>query len=145
MVILPATWRDLNALRQVERICFQKDSWPLLDLISVLTMPGIIRLKAVIDEEFIGFIAGDVRRSENLAWIATICVHPKHQRKGIGRALLNACEDQCDVPRVRLSVRTGNYPAIDMYRDMGYKQVGMWERYYQDGGNALLMEKELRL
>jgi ribosomal-protein-alanine N-acetyltransferase len=47
MIIAQATLRDLNALRKIERVCFPKDAWPLLDLISVLSFPGVVHLKAV--------------------------------------------------------------------------------------------------
>ena len=144
-LIVPATWRDLNALRRVERLSYEKDSWPLLDLIGVLTMPGVVRLKAEIDGNMIGFVAGDVKKAENLAWIATIFVLPQFRRQGIGNALLGACEERVDVSRIRLSVRTTNQPAIQMYRRAGYKDVGTWKNYYDDGEDALVMEKTIKL
>lgn len=143
--IMPATWRDLNALRHIERLCFQKDSWPLLDLIGVLTIPGVVRLKADIDDKMVGFIAGDVRRGENLAWIATICVLPEFRGHGIGSALLRSCEEKVAVPRIRLSVRESNHPAIQLYRQLGYDEVGKWQNYYDDGEDALVMEKIIKL
>lgn len=138
-----ASWRDLNELRRVEGICFPKDSWPLFDLIGVLTLPNIVRLKAVCEEQMVGFIAGDVRRLENLAWIATICVLPEYRRQGIGTALLEACEARIKTPRVRLSVRKSNQPAIQMYEKLGYRQYGVWRHYYSDGEDALVLEKTL--
>jgi len=144
-LIVPATWRDLMDLRRVERVCFQVDSWPLLDIIGILTLPGIVRLKAEIDGELIGFIAGDVRKSRDLAWIATICVMPNYREQGIGSALLSACEERFPVHQIRLSVRASNRGAITLYEHAGYQRVGLWKKYYQDGEDALVMEKELRL
>jgi hypothetical protein len=37
MEIQTASLRDLSALRRLEHACFEKDAWPLLDLIAVLT------------------------------------------------------------------------------------------------------------
>ncbi len=71
--MLPANWRDLGGLRQLEKVCFPVDSWPLLDLIGVLSLPNIVRLKAVISDQMIGFVAGD-KKSSDLGWIATIGV-----------------------------------------------------------------------
>jgi ribosomal-protein-alanine N-acetyltransferase len=97
----------------------------------------------VIGEEMVGFIAGDVRPAEKLAWIATFCVLNTYRRRGIGSMLLQACEDRLDVPRVRLSVRASNLPAIQLYRGFGYQKVGLWAKYYQDEEDAVVMEKEL--
>lgn len=140
--IVPASLRDLGALRQVERICFPKDAWPLLDLISVLTYPGVVRLKAVSDNQMVGFIAGDVRRSEGIAWIATVAVLPVYRGRGIGSALLAACEAQIPLSKIRLCVRPSNEVAIRLYERIGYTKVGEWARYYQDGESALVMEKK---
>src|SRR5512143_3601674 len=137
----PATWRDLNALRQLESICFPKDAWPLWDLIGVLTMGNVVRLKAVIDERMVGFIAGDVRPGERIAWVATVGVLPEYRGQGIGTALLEACEERVNVPVIRLNVRTSNTSAIRLYKNLGYYQMGTWSRYYQDGEDALVMEK----
>lgn len=139
--IVQANWRDLNALRTVEKICFPKDAWPLWDLIGVLTLPEVVRLKAVVNGQMVGFIAGDVRPSKQLALIATIGVLPEYRGQGIGGALLQACEDEITVPIIRLNVRVSNAPAIRLYRSFGYEQVGVWPGYYQDGEDALVMEK----
>ena len=48
VVIEPATWRDLNALRHLEKVCFPLDAWPLWDLVGVLTLPNVVRLKAMV-------------------------------------------------------------------------------------------------
>jgi ribosomal protein S18 acetylase RimI-like enzyme len=137
-----ASLRDLNALRHVEQVCFPKDAWPLMDLIGVLTFPGVIRLKALSDKHMVGFIAGDVRRLEGVAWIATVGVLPEFRGRGIGSALLGACEERIRVGRIRLCVRVSNDTAIRLYEQRGYLRVGEWSRYYQDGESALVMEKK---
>ncbi len=139
--IQPATWRDLNTLRQVEIQCFGKDAWPLLDLIAALTFPDIIRLKAIVDGQMVGFIAGDKKLSDGLGWITTLGVLPEFRRKGIASALLKACEVQLNLPRIRLCVRRSNDSAILLYLRFGYAQVGIWPAYYQDGEDALVLEK----
>ena len=68
---------------------------------------------------------------------------PEYRRRGIGAALLQACEAQLGVRRVRLSVRASNRPAIELYERFDYQQVGRWGHYYQDGEDALVMEKTL--
>lgn len=143
VLIEPATWRDLNALRHLEKVCFPQDAWPLWDLVGVLTFPNIVRLRALIYGQMIGFIASELRPSERLAWIATIGVLPEYRGRGIGRVLLQACEQRLDVPRVRLNVRLSNQVAIQLYQTSGYERAGLWPAYYQDGEDALIMEKLL--
>jgi len=138
-----ASWKDLPTLRNLESICFPKDGWPLLDLVGVLTLPSVVRLKAVIDDRMIGFVASDMRSRENIAWIATIAVLPEYRGRGIGRTLLQACEHQISVSTVRLCVRVTNQAAIHLYLEEGYQRTGLWTKYYQDGENALVMEKQL--
>jgi ribosomal-protein-alanine N-acetyltransferase len=132
---------DLNGLRHLEKACFPQDAWPLLDLIAVLSFPGVVRLKAVVDHDMVGFIAGDPRPGENLAWIATVGVLPEYQQQGIGRALIEACEAQLEIPRVRLTVRINNSNAIRLYEKLGYRNMDVMRHYYNDGGDALVMEK----
>ncbi len=141
--IQPATWRDLNSLRHLERLCFPKDAWPLLDLVGILTLPNVVRLKAEADGLMVGFVAGDIRSSQHLAWIATIGVLPDYRGRGIGRMLLEACEAQIQEPRVRLCVRASNQAAIQLYLNSAYQRAGFWPNYYQDGEDALVMEKKL--
>jgi ribosomal protein S18 acetylase RimI-like enzyme len=141
MDILPATLRDLGQLRRIEQACFPKDAWPLLDLMAVLTWPEVIRLKAVMDSRMVGFIAGDPRRTEGMAWIATLGVLPEYRRQGIARLLLLECERRLHAQRLRLCVRLDNFGAIRLYEQEGYVRVGTWTKYYNDGGDALVMEK----
>jgi len=141
MEILSATIRDLNALRRLERACFEKDAWPIFDLIAVLTFPDVVRLKAIEDGHMVGFIAGDPRPLQGFSWIATIAVLPDYQRKGIGRSLLHACEEQLKTPRLRLSVRASNQAAITLYERESYRTTDIWKGYYNDGEDAIVMEK----
>jgi ribosomal-protein-alanine N-acetyltransferase len=144
MEIVPANLLDLNALRHVEQTCFPKDAWPIFDLIAVLSFPGVVRLKAVEDEKMIGFVAGDPRPGDGFSWIATIGILPEYRGKGYGRALLAACESRLTTERIRLSVRASNAHPIRMYEKAGYRFVDQWPRYYDDGEDALIMEKNRR-
>lgn len=143
MEIQTAGLLDLSALRRLERACFEKDAWSLLDLIAVLTWTEVIRLKAVDDGEMVGFIAGDPRPSQGVVWIATIGVDPRFQRRGIGTALLRACQQQVELPRMKLTVRISNQAAVMLYEKEGYRTVDVWKDYYSDGEDGLVMEKIL--
>ena len=110
----------MGALRTLEQACFPQDAWPLLDLIGVLTLPNIMRLKAVCDERMVGY-----------------------RRRGTGAALLQAVEAGVDLPCIKLNVRASNLPAIRLYERLGYGRSNTWRGYYQDGEDALIFEKRL--
>jgi ribosomal-protein-alanine N-acetyltransferase len=143
MEIQEASLRDLGALRRLENACFEKDAWPILDLMAVLTWSDVVRLKAVVDNEMVGFVAGDPRPAQNAGWIATIGVDPRYRRLGIARALLHACERRMKYPRMKLTVRISNEAAIALYKREGYRTVDIWNSYYNDGEDGLVMEKIL--
>ncbi|HEX7433975.1 MAG TPA: GNAT family N-acetyltransferase [Anaerolineaceae bacterium] len=139
--VMPANWHDLNSLRQIEKACFPQDAWPLWDLMAVLTLPGVVRLKAVMGGEMVGFVAGDIRSSERVGWITTLGTLPNFRRHGIATALLHACESEMDQPCVKLSVRRSNQDAIDLYTREGYKQTSIWPGYYPGKEDGLILEK----
>ena len=143
MEIQTANILDLGELRRLENVCFEKDAWPILDLIAVLTWPEVIRLKAIDSGKMIGFVAGDPRSSDGAAWISTIAVDPRCQRRGVGRALLRACESQVATVRMKLTVRVSNQGAISLYEQEGYQMVDLWRGYYSDGEDGLVMGKTL--
>jgi len=138
-----ANWRDLFALSSLERTCFEADAWPLLELMGVLTFPGVVRLRAVGDEKLVGFIAGDPRKRENAGWILTLAVAPNWRRMGIAEALLARCEMDLEMPVVKLTVRRSNIPAIKLYEKLGYSQIDIWSKYYRNHEDGLVLEKKM--
>ena len=141
--IIPATLSDLNQLREMDRVCFDKDQWPLIELISVLILPGVVRLKADVGGRMAGFISGDTHQMEGIGWITTVSVLPEFRRRGIASALIVAVESTINVPAMRLSVRRSNLQAQKVYNELGYKYLEVWKGYYSDGEDGLIMEKNL--
>jgi ribosomal-protein-alanine N-acetyltransferase len=142
-VIEDATWRDFTQLFHLQKICFTPDDlWPFWDLIGILTLPGMVRLKAVIDDHMVGFLGGEKQPARKIGWITNIAVMPAYRRLGIARALLAECEESfSDMRAVRLSVRATNNAAIQLYEGFGYELVDRRKRYYTGGEDALVFEK----
>ena len=140
IIIEKAGFSDLLVLQKLEKACFDKDAWPLFDLAGVLTLPRIIRLKAIVSCKMAGFIAGDAD-NQNIGWVSTIGVFPEYRRMGVGAALLKAFEADVSTPEIRLTVRQSNQPAIKMYEELGYSSIETWEAYYKDGEDGLVMRK----
>lgn len=140
--ISTAEWRDYTQLYQLEKACFSReDIWPFWDLIGVLTLPGIVRLKAVAGGRMIGFIGGEREPVRKRGWVTTLAILPAYRRRGIALALLKECERALQMPIIRLSVRASNKVAIGLYERAGYRLVDRWLKYYLGGEDALVFEK----
>lgn len=58
------------------------------------------------------------------AFVAYMAVEPDVQRRGIGRALLNAAEElarERGLPTIAMMVTENNIPALDLYTSSGYR------------------------
>ena len=144
--ITRATWRDVRALVNLDRRCFKPiDAYAWYEFLNLCAWPGVITLKAVHTGRIVGFIAGDPRRHEGHTIIVTIAVDPDYQRRGIGERLMREVETRSALPRLQLMVRKSNLPALHLYRKLNYAIVETWQRYYEDGEDAYVMEKTLTL
>ena len=73
-----------------------------------------------------------------------IVVDDKFRRKGIGSMLLNKMiENHPNALSITLEVRESNGPAINFYKNIGFKEVAKRKHYYKNE-DGLLMLKELR-
>jgi [ribosomal protein S18]-alanine N-acetyltransferase len=92
---------------------------------------------------------GVISLAADEAHILNICVAPERQGRGHGRFLLRTlvsiARDR-GAARIFLEVRPSNPPAIALYHDEGFNEIGRRPRYYpsHDGReDALVMAMEL--
>lgn len=140
-VILPARLSDLNALNHLEKVVFKEDAWPVVDLITVLLIPGTIHLKAQAGKNIIGFICAEENLFERNASITTVGIDPGYRRQGIARSLMKSIEERVTRKIIRLCVRVSNLGAQNLYEELGYRKKRTRQRYYADGEDAFDMEK----
>jgi [ribosomal protein S18]-alanine N-acetyltransferase len=80
------------------------------------------------------------------AWVQNIAVRRDAQRRGVGRALLDALLAEAGRRRVRqtlLEVAVDNAPAQRLYARYGFEVVGVRRGYYQPSNtDALVMARE---
>ena len=77
--------------------------------------------------------------------ITFMAVHPRHQRKGLGRFLLTDLikrSKSLQTNHIHLEVKDNNEPAKAFYKSMGFKRVGNRSNFYKDGSDALILNKE---
>src|SRR5258706_9532372 len=122
--VTPATIRDVHAIRRLEQVVFPVDAYTYLSLTSLLMWPGGANFKAAdANGNLVGFVAGSPTWATQTDWIVTLGVHPRHQRRGLGQALLFTCEESLSLPTIALTVRLSNEPAIRLYEAAGYKRA----------------------
>lgn len=70
--ILKAGWRNYPQLNDLEKACFiSEDRWPFWDTLGVLTLPGLVRLKAVSGDRMVGFVGGERNHALHRGWVTT--------------------------------------------------------------------------
>ncbi len=96
-------------------------------------------------EVILGFIVFWLVHDE--VHVLNIAVAREARRRGIGRALMLEASAEGRRRGARLAtleVRRSNYPAIELYRALGYRQIGVRPNYYADEGeDAIVMLAEL--
>lgn len=80
--------------------------------------------------------------------LQAVAVDPACRGRGIGAALMEALVEwarEAGYRVMHLEVRAGNVPALGLYRNFGFTQVGLRRGYYQDNGeDALLLSREIQ-
>ena len=83
--------------------------------------------------------------------LLTLCVNPEYQRLGHGRKLFMLLLDRAakmDARECFLEVRASNAGAIQLYRSLGFTQIGERKNYYpgnQGREDALILSRNLPL
>ena len=78
--------------------------------------------------------------------ITCIAVHPRHQRKGLGKLLISDLIKRSNsliTNQIYLEVKATNEPAKSFYKSMGFIIVGNRPNFYKDGSDALIFTKQL--
>jgi ribosomal protein S18 acetylase RimI-like enzyme len=87
-----------------------------------------------------------LRRNTRVARLYSLVVAPEVRGQGFGfrlvtGALVSARKLGCRC--LRLEVRADNASAIELYRRMGFHEIGRVPNYYSDGETAIRFESEL--
>jgi ribosomal protein S18 acetylase RimI-like enzyme len=138
--------RDLEAIARLENESFESDRVSRRSLREFLRAPHRPMIVATIDDELAGYVLVSLRKGARALRIYSLAVGARFARRGVGRALLQACEAYARRHRreaLTLEVRYDNSAAIALYESAGFRQFGEHEHYYADGATALRYEKPL--
>lgn len=113
-------------------------SWDRQSLLSELKTKtsGVLASE---NQKILGFIV--FREAEDLIDIMTLGTDPQYRAQGIMSDLLQYLlkYSSKENKKVLLEVHEENRLAIQLYLKMGFQVLYKRERYYKDGGNALVM------
>jgi ribosomal-protein-alanine N-acetyltransferase len=144
--IRPATPDDLDAILALEVAVFSTDRLSRRSLRAFIASPLRPLLVAASEAGLAGYALIALRKRSDVARLYSIAVDRSNGRRGVGRALMAACERYAAAHgrrALRLEVRHDNEAAIALYRRLGYREFGHYDNYYADGAKALRFEKEL--
>jgi ribosomal-protein-alanine acetyltransferase len=141
-----ATADDLDAIMPLEESIFQGDAWSPESMRSELRNANCYYLVAFPPgrpgqiDGYAGLLAPAGAKEGD---IQTIAVAPAARRHGLGRVLMRQLITESrtrGVAEVFLEVRADNPAAQNLYRELGFEQLGVRPRYYQpDDVDALVM------
>lgn len=145
--VRPAKTSDLNQLLALEQSCFDTDRLSRRSFTNFIR-PGPHELLVLTEKnQVVGYVVNLYRASTNLGRMYSIAVSPELRGKGYGVRLLQAAEQALRARHgvfMRLEVNVTNKSAISLYERNGYKSIARIAGYYEDGSDALRMEKRLQ-
>jgi ribosomal protein S18 acetylase RimI-like enzyme len=107
---------------------------PRADLERALAGPASAVLAAADGDSLLA--AAIVGHDGHRGWVYYLAVAPAARQRGLGRAMMDACERWLadrGVPKLNLMVRAGNEPALGFYEALGY-----------EGDEVVVMSRRLR-
>ena len=136
-------WWQIDELLPIEKDLFGVEQWSAGMFWNELAA-GHPYVAAVQDGEVVGY-AGLVVAPPDEAWVNNMAVRRDHQRRGIGRALLEellAIARRSGARHTLLEVAADNLPAQALYDSYGFEVIGLRKNYYQASGtDALVMRR----
>ena len=142
--VRPALLSDLDALVALENSSFSGDRISRRSFRHFLDTEQNQLL--VIDQPVRAYALILFRRGTSLARIYSLAVAPDARGAGLARALMAAaetCARDRDALFLRLEVADTNQAAIGLYRSLGFHPIKQLAGYYENGGDALQLEKRL--
>eukprot|EP00879_Flechtneria_rotunda_P022773 GHRR01024050.1.p1 GENE.GHRR01024050.1~~GHRR01024050.1.p1 ORF type:complete len:253 (+),score=49.10 GHRR01024050.1:767-1525(+) len=143
-ILRPVEEADVAKLAEVEQFCSEfSANWSAASIQEELSKDIALMLVAADTRtnQAAGYIVGWIIADE--LQVLELAVHPLHQSKGIGTALLTSLMEQSRCDQAILEVKAHNVRAIQLYKRLGFVKVGVRRKYYEDGSDASLMAKAL--
>jgi ribosomal protein S18 acetylase RimI-like enzyme len=125
------TEADLPGLREIDPLLIGEGralSWPLRAETQWAVYRPALSFVAELGDETVGFLLGDIRGAEYgtdiNGWIDMMGIAPAHQRRGIGRRLVEAFCEECRRNEVKTNViiREDDEQLTGFFISMGFRR-----------------------
>jgi [ribosomal protein S18]-alanine N-acetyltransferase len=137
---------DFPAICAIDQACFSEEiAYSPEEMALGLIQRGAFALVAEHDSLVVAFVLASQAKAK-VGHIITIDVLSECRGTGVGFRLMTAAEQRLRIQgaeRIVLEVATTNDVAIRFYDRFGFAVKRLLPRYYPDGSNAYLMEKQL--
>ncbi len=137
---------DLDALLLLENASFSGDKLSRERLQHWISAPNGMLLVAISNGKLLGSALVFTRRDSRAARLYSIAIAEAARGQGLGSKLLRRAEQEArsrGLTSMRLEVAAGNAAAIALYRKLGYAVFGRKLGYYEDGQDAVRMQRSL--
>lgn len=122
----------VSMVAELEKLCFS-DPWSETSIASELNNKLSAWLVALEDDRVAGYVGSQSVMGESD--MMNIAVHPDYRRQGIAQALVNeliAVLRAAGNHSLTLEVRASNLAAQQLYKKMGFTEVGRRRNYYRN-------------
>jgi len=144
-VLAPMRWWDVADVARLEAQVFGPTAWSTELFWSELAAAGRAFWTARSARgELLGYAGAAAAGAD--ADVQTIATAPAARGRGLGDALLRACEEHAarlGASALLLEVEAGNAPAVRLYERHGFEQLARRRDYYGAGADALVMRRRV--
>jgi ribosomal-protein-alanine N-acetyltransferase len=141
------TGHDLSAVLEIETVAYEFP-WTLPIFRDCLRVGCLCYVyegsRGILGHGIMSVAAGECH-------LLNICIHPDHQRRGLGEGMVLFLLDVARERKARvalLEVRASNTAAYRLYTKLGFDEVGVRKGYYparQGREDAIILARDLTL
>ncbi len=138
------TKEDVESVIEINNNSFTTDAWNKEGFYREFSLEYSRKWVLKVDEKVVGYIVVWVQKPE--AFIMTFAIDKNYRGKGLGERLIRFCEEKLKeegVSLLELDVRKSNLAAINLYKKLGFRIERERPKFYSDGEDAFVMQKEL--
>lgn len=142
MIIKEMIEENIPQIAEIEKASFSKP-WSEKSITESFLSQSNIFFVAEINGKIVGYIGMTLSIDEG--YILNVAVLPQYRKQGVGRKLVESLisfGENNKLVFITLEVRESNIPAISLYTQYGFSQVGKRKNYYSNPSeDALLLTK----